>query len=158
MKKPFININDLKYKPFEKDGFCEKSSGISEHIGAKKLGYNITVVPPGKKSCPFHCHYISEELFIILEGTGTLRFGKKKYDIRANDIIACPPGGPEVAHQIINTGSTDLKYFALSTKPDDDVCIYPDSSKVGVYVGQKENRYNALFKKDSKVDYFLDEE
>ncbi len=158
MKKPFINIKDLEYKPHQENDFCEKSAGVSELIGAKKLGYNITIVPPGKKSCPFHCHYITEELFLILEGVGVLRFGSKKYDIKANDIIACPPGGPEVAHQIINTGKKDLKYFSLSTKPDDDVCVYPDSNKVGVYVGAKEQRYRALFKKDTDVDYFLDEE
>ena len=50
MNKPFINLNDLKYDSHEKNGFCEKSAGISELIGAKKLGYNITIVPPGKKS------------------------------------------------------------------------------------------------------------
>jgi len=29
--------------------------------------------------------------------------------------IACPTGGPEVAHQLINTGATTIRYLALST-------------------------------------------
>jgi uncharacterized cupin superfamily protein len=36
-------------------------------------------------------------MFLILEGEGELRFGDKRYPIRKHDVIACPPGGPEVA-------------------------------------------------------------
>src|SRR5262245_45007251 len=56
-----------------------------------------------------------EEMFLIIEGERELRFGDKRYPIRKHDVIACPPGGPEVAHQIINTGKTTMRYLALST-------------------------------------------
>ena len=59
-------------------------------------------MPPGKVQCPFHNHHAEEEMFFILEGEGELRFGAERYPLRKNDIIACPPGGPDVAHQIIN--------------------------------------------------------
>jgi uncharacterized cupin superfamily protein len=72
---------------------------IGRHIEARKLGYNLTVVPPGKTQCPFHCHHGEEEMFLILEGQGKLRFGDQRYPIRKHDVIACPQGGPEVAHR-----------------------------------------------------------
>ena len=50
---------------------------ISDHIGAKKLGYNQTVLPPGKAQCPFHCHHGEEEMFLIIEGEGELGFGDR---------------------------------------------------------------------------------
>lgn len=75
------------------------------------------VVPPGKFQCPFHNHHGEEEMFLIIEGEGELRFGDRRYPIRKHDVIACPPGGPEVAHQIINTGTTAMRYLALSTLP-----------------------------------------
>lgn len=57
-------------------------------------------------------------MFLILEGEGELRFGDERYPIRKYDVIACPTGGPEVAHQIINTGATTMRYLALSTLGD----------------------------------------
>ena len=64
-------------------------------------------------------------MFLILEGEGELRFGDQRYPIRKHDVIACPQGGPEVAHQIINTGTTTLRYLALSTMSEVDTCEYP---------------------------------
>ena len=69
-------------------------------------------------------------MFLIIEGDGELRFGDKRYPIRKHDVIACPPGGPNVAHQIINTGKTTMRYLALSTLADVDTCEYPDSKNL----------------------------
>ncbi|HEY2624204.1 MAG TPA: cupin, partial [Dyella sp.] len=44
----------------------------------------------------------------------------------------CPPGGPEHAHQIINTGTVELRYLAVSTKQTPEICEYPDTGKYGV--------------------------
>ncbi|MBI2318283.1 MAG: cupin, partial [Betaproteobacteria bacterium] len=43
-----------------------------------------------------------------------------------------PPGGKDTAHQIVNTGSAELKYLAISTKVSPDIAEYPDSGKFGV--------------------------
>lgn len=107
---------------------------IASRIDARKLGYNLTVVAPGKRNCPYHSHRMEEEMFFILEGTGEVRIGAETYPISAGDVIACPPGGPETAHQIINTGAGEMRYLAVSTLADVEVCEYPDSGKFGVYV------------------------
>ena len=54
----------------------------------------------------------SDELFIILEGEGTYRFGDESYPVKAGDVLGAPAGGSETAHQIINTGTVPLRYFA----------------------------------------------
>ena len=59
-----------------------------------------------------------------------MRFGDKKFAIKKHDVIACPVGGRTVAHQFINDSESDLKYLALSTKEEQDICEYPDSDKV----------------------------
>lgn len=66
---------------------------------------------PGQVQCPFHCHYGEEEMFLILEGEGELRFGDKRYPIRKHGVIVYPPGGPEDAHQTINTGTTTIAIY-----------------------------------------------
>ncbi|MGL6291176.1 MAG: cupin domain-containing protein, partial [Silanimonas sp.] len=68
---------------------------ISPRIGAQKLGYNLTIVPPGKAAFPAHNHYGNEEMFLVLEGEGELRVGDARYPLRAGDVVACPVGGPE---------------------------------------------------------------
>lgn len=141
MGKPIINIADveLQRRPasFTPTGsaaerFDARMGFFSSLLGAKKLGYNLTAVPPGKRAFPLHNHHVNEEMFFVIEGDGEVRVGEAVYPIRAGDIIACPAGGKETAHQIINTGTKELKYLAVSTKLSPDIAEYPDSGKFGV--------------------------
>src|SRR5262249_17722358 len=132
--KPIVNLDELELKHQAKGPFEARWAGISKRIGAKRLGYNLTVVPPGKMAVPFHNHRNNEEMFIILDGEGTLRCGDAEYPLRKHDVGAFPPGGREVAHQIINTGTRDLMYLALGTNEPCDIWEYPDSNKTGAYM------------------------
>lgn len=138
---PMVNLGDLELaeRPaaFEARGeagerFGARMARFSEGLGAVQLGYNVTAVPPGKRAFPFHSHRVNEEMFLILEGEGELRLGDSRYPVRAMDVIACPAGGPETAHQLINTGSGELRYLAVSTTRGPELCEYPDSGKFGV--------------------------
>lgn len=154
--KPIINIDELEY--VSRPGFPGKRAPVGSRIGAQKLGYNISVCPPGKSICPFHNHRVNEEMFFILEGEGLLRYGDKEYPLRQFDFVACPPGGREMAHQMINTGKVDLKYLSLSTEHKEEICEYPDSNKIGVFVGDiKKMELRKIFKADQDVEYMLDE-
>lgn len=154
--KPLINLDEVEFDDVEENGYYTSSRGkIGSHIGAKQLGYNLTVLPPGKAQCPFHNHHGEEEMFLILEGEGELRFGDKRYAIRKHDVIACPTGGSEVAHQIINTGTETMRYLALSTLVDVETCEYPDSGKVLVVTGKPGERgLRKMFRAEATVDYY----
>jgi uncharacterized cupin superfamily protein len=165
MSKPIINIDEVEFDQEVRHGdrFEAKLARLSPRVGASKLAYNITAVPPGKRAFPLHNHHTNEELFFVLQGGGTLRFGDGEHPVREGDIIACPPGGPEVAHQLINTGDTELRYLALSTTDDTDVIQYPDSGKFGVVAGWKpgqrphEAPFVGFFVEDARVEYWKDE-
>ena len=154
--KPVMNLEEVAFDDVEENGFYTSSRGqISNQIGAVNLGYNLTVLPPGKAQCPFHCHHAEEEMFLILEGEGELRFGDQRYAIRRHDVIACPPGGPDVAHQIINTGATAMRYLSLSTLMDVEACEYPDSKKILVRAGGRyARRLRKIFRAEATVDYY----
>jgi len=154
--KPLMNLDEVEFDDVEENGRFTSSRGqISDHIGARQLGYNLTVVPPGKTQCPFHSHHGEEEMFFILEGEGELRFGSERYPIRAHDVIACPTGGAEVAHQIINTGKTTMRYLSISTRADLDACEYPDSGKVLVAAGTRgERTLRKIFRAENTVEYY----
>jgi uncharacterized cupin superfamily protein len=155
--KPIINLDEITaFDDVEENGIYTSSRALfSAGIGARHLGYNLTVLPPGKVQCPFHSHRGEEEMFLILEGEGELRFGKARYPIRKHDVIACPTGGVEVAHQIINTGTTPLRYLALSTLCEIEACEYPDSGKVSIVTGRPGERgLRKMFRAETTVDYY----
>jgi uncharacterized cupin superfamily protein len=156
MSKPFVNLDDLPFDDVEDNGFyTSRRARFGASIGARKLGCNLTVLPPGKAQCPFHSHRNEEEMFVVLEGEGELRYGQERYRIRKHDVIACPTGGSDTAHQIINTGSTELRYLALSTLERVEVCEYPDSNKVGVYASEPgTSRLRRLYRAESDVGYY----
>ena len=154
--RPIANLNEVEFTDIEDNGYyTSRRAQFSDGIGAKKLGYNLTELPPGKAQCPFHNHHGEEEMFLILEGEGELRFGKDRYPIRKHDVIACPTGGADVAHQIINTGSTTMRYLALSNVVDIETCEYPDSNKIMVGAGRRgEAGLYKMFRSENTVAYY----
>ena len=136
-----INISQVDLKPLPPgmapegvalERYGAKMAYIGPSLGAKQLGYNLTQIEPGKSAFPYHSHRVNEEMFFILEGEGTLRLGGKRHPIKAGDIIACPAGGPETAHQITNTGAEPLRFLAVSTRLSPELAEYLDSGKFGV--------------------------
>jgi len=156
--KRVVNIDELKLEHFEKgDKYASDAVRIGPLLGAKDLGYSYDVVPPGKRSCPFHSHYGEEEMFFIVKGAGTLRYGNETRKVRAGDFICCPTGGPDTAHQLVNDSSEPLAYISVSTMMPAEVCEYPDSRKVGSYGGRTPSRLKHMTTADSAVDYWKDE-
>ncbi len=141
MMKPVMNIDEVKMEPrpaamqpkgSAAERYDSKVGLIAPLIGAQKLGYNITAVPPGKRAFPAHNHRVNEEMVFVLSGTGEVRIGDTTYPIRQGDFIALPPGGNEAAHVITNTGTEALRYLAVSTKMTPELVDYPDSGKFGI--------------------------
>lgn len=131
-----LNISDIPLTDHDhRDDFAAKLGQFGPLIGLKQLGGRLVILPPGKKAWPYHNHHVNEEMFVILDGTGTLRLGGQEHPVKTGDVIACPAGGPETAHQLINTGDTELRYLAISTMLQPDIAEYPDSGKFLVMSG-----------------------
>jgi len=129
-------------------------------IGLSQLGLSYNIVQPGKSGCPFHNHHVEDEAFIILSGSGDYRFGDRRMKIKAGDVLGAPAGGPETAHQLINTGDAPLVYVALSTMAKTEICEYPDSGKfmAKTRVGAEMiKRFSFVGREDSAVDYWSGE-
>ena len=90
-----------------------------------------------------------------------IRWGEiATYPLKPGDIVACPTGGPNTAHQILNTGETEMRYLALSTLAEVEICDYPDSGKFGVYeelppdASGKPQRFRHLARREDTRDYW----
>jgi len=112
--------------------YQQRTARIGQQLGAQKLGYRLYALEPGMRGSPFHSHRVNEEMFFVVAGEGEVRLGAERFPIRAGDVIACPPGGPEAAHQIINSSNAELRYLAVSTQQSPEICEYPDSGKYAV--------------------------
>ena len=67
-------------------------------------------------------------MFIVIEGSGTLRVAGEMLPLRTGDVVFIPPG-PEYPHQIINTSQAPLKNLSISTHESPEIVEYPDSGK-----------------------------
>ncbi len=114
-------------------------------------------LPPGKTAWPLHYHHANEEAIYLLEGEATLRLGDERIRVQAGDYIALP-AGPDDAHQLTNTGAAVVRYLVISTMTKPDVCVYPDSNKVGVVgaLTDDEGRVRPVvtFPASADVDYW----
>jgi uncharacterized cupin superfamily protein len=133
-EKTVINIDDV---PLQDRGngkqFAVRWGRVGPLLGLAGLGCAVHVVPPGKKAFPFHRHHVMDELFFVVSGKGEYRFGESRVPVRGGDIVAAPAGTQ--GHQLINTGSEDLRYLGISSGGGVDVVDYPDSGKIAVAAG-----------------------
>ena len=133
------------------DTLCAR---LGTGTAAQKLGASVDIVAPGKVSCPYHFHYAQEEMFIILEGSGTLRVAGEMLPLRSGDVAFIPPG-PEYPHQIVNTSDQPLKYLSISTREQPEVCEYPDSGKFAAMVSIGGERvFDVIQRKSNGLDYW----
>lgn len=133
MTKPVLSTSDARGFPMAPEGGSETFGAtvapVGKPLGLRGLGCMYVTVEPGKRGFPFHNHLGNDEMFVILEGEGTYRFGDGEHAVKAGDVCGAPKGGPETAHQLINTGDVPLKYLGISTMRDPEVVEYPDSGK-----------------------------
>jgi uncharacterized cupin superfamily protein len=154
-----INLSDMAWDQINGPAgslFGGQRKRVGIKIGAQKLGYSFYKVAPGKTAFPYHTHTGNEEMTHIIEGSAVLRFGKEEIAVSTGDVIACPPGS-DYAHQLINTGATDLTYLVVSTMEYPDISQYPDSNKIGAYAntaGGQPQGFRALYVRDKNVDYY----
>jgi uncharacterized cupin superfamily protein len=142
MHPPILNLDSVELEPlpeaFAPTGetagrYQQRLARVGQQLGAQKLGYRLYVLEPGMRGSPFHSHRVNEEMFYVVAGEGRGPPGHPSASrFRTGDVIACPAGGPEKAHQIINTSDAELRYLAVSTQQTPEICEYPDSGKYAV--------------------------
>lgn len=126
---------------------------VGAMLGMQHMGCNLFVLPVGKRAFPFHNHHATEELFIILEGHGEFRLGATARTVGPGEMIHCPAGGVDTAHQLRNTGAIELRYLALSSRPPLDIIEYPDSGKFRA-ISTNGSGFDAICAAESRCDYW----
>ena len=156
---PILRLSDAELERNAGPGWFESFDAyVGTILELTRLGCGYTEVAPGKTACPYPVHHAEDEMLVILSGEGDYRVGGEIHKVRAGDVLGAPIGGPEYAHQLINTGTETLKYLVISSKADIDVCEYPDSGKFMVssrpVPGTARRRFRYDGREETRVDYF----
>jgi uncharacterized cupin superfamily protein len=125
-----VNLDELEMRHHEHGRFACEQAEIGLLIGAEHLGYRVARLEPGKAFCPLHWHSLEEEVFIVWEGTPSIRTERATWQLRPGDIVAFPPRRAG-AHQLLNESNAPATVILIAMEEGaHDDCFYPDSHKV----------------------------
>ena len=149
------NFNDVPVERLVREPHYDAAGArLARGTAARKLGASIDLLAPGKVGCPYHLHHAQEEMFVVLEGEGTLRVAGELLALRTGDVVFIP-AGPEYPHQLVNTSSAPLKYLSISTQETPEICEYPDSGKFSATaVGSAASTFEVIHTKSESLDYW----
>ena len=127
-----VSRNDITWESWRspKGAFDAADLDYADRMQASASGhpFDMTVIriPLGKRPWPYHSHANQWEFYYVMEGEGEMRLEEGPVPIHPGDAMMCPPGE---AHQLDNTGESDLVVQIIADSPSVDVCHYPDSGK-----------------------------
>jgi uncharacterized cupin superfamily protein len=145
----FSGETDTGLDGTEPPGYLCQAARLGPKIGASRLGMSIYDLPPGEAICPYHFEWTDEEWLIVINGTPTVRTPEGEGLLQPGDVL-CFPAGPEGAHHVRNASEVPLRVAILSTKGDPGIAEYPDSDKIGIWVGDK--RY--MLRRSDQLEYW----
>jgi uncharacterized cupin superfamily protein len=111
----------------------------AREAGAERTGLSWARLQAGEEGADPHVHSAEEEIFVVLEGTGTLdlwpsqlpaRRGveREQHELRAGHVVS-RPAGSGVSHHI-RAGTEGITYLAYGERNSNDIVYYPRSGKV----------------------------
>jgi uncharacterized cupin superfamily protein len=111
---------------------------LGEAAGAQATGLKHIALPSEQRGAQPHCHSQEEEIFVVLEGTGTLQLWPRgagpqdceEHPLNAGDVVS-RPAGTGVAHAL-RAGGQGLIYLAYGTRAPGDMCFYPETGRVSL--------------------------
>jgi uncharacterized cupin superfamily protein len=112
---------------------------FARQAGAVHAGVNYGHLEAGHAGAPPHCHSADEELFVIVDGSGTLELWpspalvaegaeREDHELRAGHIVSRPPS-TAISHYF-RAGPAGMTFLAYGTRRPNDVCYYPRSDKI----------------------------
>jgi uncharacterized cupin superfamily protein len=143
--KRIVNVDDVD--EFERIGatVARRGRDLGRAAGSERTGIKLYDVVPGKLMNPPHSHSAEEEIFVVLEGSGTVtvwphprgahepdRFSNETehHDLRAGHAIASPAGTGRALS--FEAGSDGMRVLAYGPREPNDITYYPRSGKVNI--------------------------
>jgi uncharacterized cupin superfamily protein len=151
MRHVDLNESIFEYDPEDAEGFRAGMNRVGPSLGASRTGASLYELPPGQSVCPYHYEYGEEEWVLVVSGQATIRTPEGTSQVGPMGLVFFPTG-PEGAHQISNDTDSVVRVLMWSEVVFPTATSYPDSGKVGVYTGDKDE--DLIARRSSAVDYY----
>jgi len=116
-----VNVRDTAW--IVTDAFGSGCNFESRRFPFSELGFNISVLEPGKPNCLYHSES-QQEAFLVLSGECTLLVDGQERPLRAWDFVHCPAG---VEHVFVGAGDEPCVVLMTGVRDEDEQLLYPVS-------------------------------
>ena len=151
MRRVNLNQAAFTYDPDDLDGFRAGMARMGGPLGARESGTTLYELPPGQALCPYHYECGEEEWALVLDGRPSVRTPEGTEQLDPHDVVFFPKG-PEGAHQLRNDTDAPVRVLMWSTVVLPTATVYPDSDKVGVWIGDPAE--DGMFVRSTSVGYY----
>jgi uncharacterized cupin superfamily protein len=114
------NVANLDDVEWEHDRTWKR---LGRAAGSQLTGLNWGRLAANEEDDNEHCHSADEELFVVLEGAGTIFLGGEPHPVRAGSVVS-RPAGTRVPHNW-HAGPDGLTVLFYGTRDPSDVVWYP---------------------------------
>lgn len=138
-RAPTVNVlSEIGMDASEKVFSVEEQGCFTRYTGAilgPGRGFtSIYVIPVGGSYSRMHSHSAVDELYVVLEGSGHLRFNGHSVEIGKGTIIS-KPIGPDASSQLLADTGEELRILDIEIWPDPmreskDLVLYPDHKEI----------------------------
>ena len=115
---------------------------LTDRLGLKQFGVNMTTLEPGARSSQRHWHAQEDEFIYVLSGEITLVTNAGEQHLRAS-MCAGFPHGERNGHCLVNNSNAPATYLEIGTRSSDDDVEYPDIDMRGE---KREGKYRFFHK------------
>jgi uncharacterized cupin superfamily protein len=102
-----LHAGDAHWRPSNMMGVL--NTDLGRQLGAANLGARLWRLTPGQASTK-HRHRVTEELYVVLEGTGRMRVGEEVLTLAPLSAVLCAPG---VVRQPFNDTDQDQLWLVV---------------------------------------------
>jgi mannose-6-phosphate isomerase-like protein (cupin superfamily) len=155
-KKPVINVFDDKSIKGSERSLTSKRKGSTHRflmplLGPGRAFFRVEVIEKGASTARYHSHSGIDEYYLILDGSGTLRYNDKDVVVGPGDLIG-KPTGPDATSQIIADRGEVLRVLDMEVWLDrpyfsKDVLVNQDFNEIIL----KGPGWGALFPMDALI-------
>jgi uncharacterized cupin superfamily protein len=134
-RKPVVNVLDDgaidgSEKPLIVRGEDTYQRFFMPLLGPGRSFFRVELIQNGASAARFHSHSEVDEYYLILQGTGTLRYNGKELAVKTGDLIG-KPTGPDATSQLIADKGEALRILDMEVWHDrpyysKDLIINPD--------------------------------
>jgi uncharacterized cupin superfamily protein len=135
--RPETIVNAADVEPVERvaETVGRRQRDLGRAGGSVDTGLRMCEVLPGLLNTAPHCHSVEEEIFVVLEGSGSLLLWgdggspepTEEHELRPGHIVS-RRAGTGIAHGF-RGGEESLTMLMYGTRDPSDVCFYPRSRR-----------------------------